>query len=40
MNIKTRKSIAAILSMAVICNSVGFIGSSLNSIIAQFLYPN
>ena len=38
MNIKTKKSIAAILSMAVICNSVGFIGSSLNSTLGNNSY--
>ena len=38
MNKKTKKSIAAILSMAVVCNSVGFIGSSLNNVLGNNSY--
>ena len=38
MNRKTKKSIAAILSMAVVCNSVGFIGNSLNNVLGNNSY--
>ena len=39
MNRKTKKSIAAILYMAVVCNSVGFIGNSLNKVTEYTCTP-